>query len=151
MSQAPIWPVATDAFVADTNDLTAEETGAYLMLLMCLWRNNGKPLPLDHKKLARMARVTPRRRKPVWASIAGLFEIDGELITQKRLLKDWLRVQEKILTNRINASQGGKAKALKYKDTGLANATISAEPKGPIGLPNHKPEPEPDIFNNKRG
>ena len=30
MAEAPIWPVATDAFIADTTHLDAEQTGAYM-------------------------------------------------------------------------------------------------------------------------
>jgi len=147
LSQAPIWPVATDAFIADTTRLSAEETGAYMMLLMCLWRNNGVPLDFDEKQFSRMARVSPRRWPKIWASIESFFEINDGCVTQKRLRKDWVKVQEKILTNRVNASRGGKAKALKNKEKPLANATISAEPKGPVGLPNHEPEP---LTNKKR-
>ena len=151
MSQAPIWPVAPDAFIGDTTHLSAEETGAYIMLLMCLWRNNGNALPLDHKKLPRMARVAPQRWKKVWAAIEDLFIIDGELITQKRLHNDWLRVQEKLIKNRRNAAKGGRTKALNNKDSGIADAIVSAGPKSPIGVPNHKPEPDESKINNKMG
>jgi uncharacterized protein YdaU (DUF1376 family) len=143
MSQAPFWPVATDAMIADTTHLTAEETGAYMMLLMCLWRSNGIPLPLDHKKLCRMARVRPNRWLLIWENIEEFFDIENETITQNRLRKDWVTVQEKITRNRELGSLGGKAKSLKYKKPPLANATDSLVAKS------YQPEPEPEPDSKK--
>jgi len=143
MAQAPIWPVATDAFIADTTGLSAEETGAYIMLLMCLWRNNGDPLPLDHKRLPRMARVSPTRWKHIWPSIKEFFIIEADLITQKRIQVDLEKVKAKINSNRIAGSLGGKAKSLKYKETGLADANNSPQRKDSKKLPIHEPYNEP--------
>ena len=53
MTTIPILPFAPDAFISDTMHLTAEETGAYLMLLFCQWRNNGEPLKYNPDRLAR--------------------------------------------------------------------------------------------------
>ena len=147
MSQAPFWPVATDAMIADTTHLTAEETGAYIMLLMCLWRSNGEPLPLNHKKLPRMARVRPNRWAAIWENIEEFFEIENETITQKRLREDWVTVQEKITRKRESGSLGGKAKALKTKKPPLANGTNSPEQTPANHNQNHKPEP----YNNPDG
>lgn len=38
MSSFPSLPLFTDAFLADTGHLSAQETGAYLLLLMMAWR-----------------------------------------------------------------------------------------------------------------
>jgi len=138
MSQAPFWPVATDAFIADTTHLTAEQTGAYLMLLMCLWRNNGNPLPLNHKKLCRMARVSSNRWPKIWDEIEEFFDGDECTVSQKRLRKDWVTVQEKIKRNRQSGSLGGKSKALKTKEMELANATISPKRNSTNHNHNHK-------------
>lgn len=138
MSQAPFWPVATDAFIADTTHLTAEQTGAYMMLLMCLWRSNGKPLPLEHKKLCRMARVGPNRWPKIWEEIQDFFIVENGMVTQNRLCKDWVTVQEKITRNRQSGSLGGKAKALKIKEMELANATIPPKRNSTNQNQNHK-------------
>jgi len=80
MSESPIWPVETGAFIADTVHLTCEETAAYVLLMMHLWRDGfgQKTLPLDHKRLARMARVSPKMWKKIWTAIEDFFEIDDE-------------------------------------------------------------------------
>jgi len=147
MAQAPIWPVATDAFIADTTGLSAEETGAYVMLLICLWRNNGEGLKLDHIRLSRMARVSQSRWSKVWDSIEQFFIIEGDLISQKRIQLDYVRVKEKIDKNRRAGSIGGLAKSLNLKKQQLADANetlenISSEPSSKRcseKLPIHEP------------
>ena len=80
MSESPIWPVETGAFIADTMHLTCEETAAYALLMMHIWRDGlgQKTLPFDHKRLARMARVSPKRWKKIWTSIEDFFVIDSK-------------------------------------------------------------------------
>jgi len=75
MSQAPFWPVATDAMIADTTHLTAEETGAYFLLLMSLWNNEDRTLIINFKELAKVTRLTRIRFEKVWTNISYLFEV----------------------------------------------------------------------------
>lgn len=78
MSKAQSMPLYCDAYLADTMGLTLEEHGAYLKILMVTWRNNGKPLADDDKRLARMLGVTVARWKeklrPVVAQFFDLSE-----------------------------------------------------------------------------
>lgn len=60
MSSFPSLPLFTDAFIADTGHLSAQQTGAYMMLLMMAWRSPECRLPDDDDKLARWARVDRR-------------------------------------------------------------------------------------------
>ena len=89
MSQAPYMPLFVDAYLADTTHLTAEESGAYLHLLMAMWRHGGS-VPNDDRDLARIARVSPSRWPRVKARIMPLLTLnpDGRL-SQKRLTKEW--------------------------------------------------------------
>ena len=149
MAEAPIWPVATDAFIADTTHLDAEQTGAYMMLLMSLWRSPDAKLPLDDKKLCRMARVSQRRWPAVWGVIADFFTIKDGFIAQNRVTSDRVDVRERVRANRENGAKGGKAKALKTNKLGLADANISpsSEPSEnlPIHIHIHKPVDSPPI------
>ncbi len=128
MTTAPILPFAPDAFISDTMHLTAEETGAYLMLLFCQWRNNGEPLKYDPHRLARMCRITPRRFPKIWSEISCFFKHKDGVIWQQRLLSDYHFVNQKILLNRRNGSTGGKAKSLKYNIRPIANASRTLGP-----------------------
>jgi uncharacterized protein YdaU (DUF1376 family) len=125
MAEFPSMPLWTDAFIADTTHLNSAETGAYIMLLICMWRSGGY-IPNEDKKLSRFARCTPAQWKRIKPIIMEFLIIDECGITQKNLLKTLSNVQEKVTLNRHLGSLGGKAKALKYKDMALANATPNA-------------------------
>lgn len=131
MSGTPFMPLWVADFVGDTLDLGAKEIGAYMLILMAMWGRDGY-LPNDAKKLQRVARCG-RDWPDVWASIQHYLVVDGDRITQGRLLKELQKVASKREVNAQSGARGGTAKALKYKETILANATIS--PK--------QPEPEP--------
>tara|TARA_R110000823_G_scaffold48744_1_gene123550 strand:- start:439 stop:1170 length:732 start_codon:yes stop_codon:yes gene_type:complete len=121
MSKAPFLPLATDAFIADTTGLNASETGAYMMLLICQWRNNGLPLENSPKKLQRMTRCTKVQFNRVWPEISHFFEITKTTITQKRVEKDFLEVLKKIAVKSVSGKCGGRPKSLETNDTDKAN------------------------------
>jgi uncharacterized protein YdaU (DUF1376 family) len=144
VSKAPIWPVATDALIADTTHLTTEEFGAYMLLMMAQWRSNGAALPLDEKRLARIARLSPRAWEKARPALVDLFEVSAGGWSQKRVKKDLVGVIEKIEANRVSGSLGGKAKALKTKNAVLADATASPAKQASENVAIHEPYPEPD-------
>lgn len=144
MTDAPVMPLYTDAYISDTMHLTCEQHGAYLLILMATWRNNGNPLPDDDTRLARICRVSPRKwRASIRPVLVEFFDISDGSWRQKRLQKIFKHVAEKIETNRLNAARGGKAKARKTNNTGIANATNSLGPNSSDGpsknLPIHEP------------
>ncbi len=57
MAEFPTMPVRTDALLGDTTHLSATEFGAYVRMLLSMWRNGGW-LPNDPKRLARYATLT---------------------------------------------------------------------------------------------
>jgi uncharacterized protein YdaU (DUF1376 family) len=144
MSKAPIWPVATDALIADTTHLTTEEFGAYMLLMMAQWRSNGAPLPPDERRLARIARLSPHAWERARQVLVELFEVSVDGWRQKRVEKDLVGVIEKIEANRASGSLGGKAKALKSKKQDLATATKSPPATLSESVAIHEPYPEPE-------
>jgi uncharacterized protein YdaU (DUF1376 family) len=128
----PLW-VAD--FVGDTLELDAKEIGAYMLILMAMWGRDGY-FPHEEKKLQRIARCG-RDWPRVWASIRHYFTVDGDKITQDRLLKELQKVASKREVNAQHGARGGRAKALKNNMAGLANASVS--------LKQPEPYPEPDI------
>ena len=134
MSDTPFMPLWVSDFVGDTLDLDAKEIGAYMLILMTMWGRDGY-LPNDSKKLQRVARCG-RDWPRVWASIRHYFTVEGDKITQNRLLKELQKVASKRQVNAQNGAHGGRAKALKNKDLGLANASHSLKQPEPY------PEPE---------
>ena len=121
-------------YLGDTRHLTTEQHGAYLLLLMTMWRSEGR-LPNDPKKLARIAGCAPARWTKISDEVLEFFTVDGGELTNPRLTIELEKASEKSIKRAENGSRGGKAKALKSNSTGLANATC---------LPEHSSEPEPD-------
>ncbi|MEM8626241.1 MAG: DUF1376 domain-containing protein [Pseudomonadota bacterium] len=117
MADFPALPLFTDAFLADTTHLSAEETGAYVMLLMCAWRSPSCSLPNDDKKLARMARVSPARWGKIRDEVMAFWTLDEQgTWSQKRLQKERLYVEKSRAIKRDNGSKGGRPKPLKNNE-----------------------------------
>src|SRR5678816_2406993 len=82
MSQAPMMPIYPDALLGDTLHLSAEQLGAYLLLLFATWRNNGKPLADDDRKLARICRSTTAHwRRALRPTVIEFFQTDDGFLS----------------------------------------------------------------------
>tara|TARA_R100001377_G_scaffold11307_1_gene5653 strand:+ start:2628 stop:3467 length:840 start_codon:yes stop_codon:yes gene_type:complete len=127
MAQLPAMPLWTDSFIADTTHLNAAETGAYIMLLVCMWRSGGY-VHNDDKKLARFARCSPAQWKRIKPTIMEFLIEDENGLTQKRLLTLFSNASEKVALKRHLGSLGGKANALKNNNKVSANASSDALP-----------------------
>jgi len=121
MSQAPMMPIYPDALLGDTLHLSAEQLGAYLLLLFATWRNNGKPLADDDRKLARICRSTTAHwRRALRPTLIEFFQTDDGFLHQKRLESEWNRIHDKIMQNKFNGSSGGAASALKSRQSTIS-------------------------------
>jgi uncharacterized protein YdaU (DUF1376 family) len=65
-------PLYIGDYLRDTGHLSAEEHGAYLLLIMSAWTRDGR-LPNDARRLSSLARVDPDRWPQVWEGIRGFF------------------------------------------------------------------------------
>ena len=142
MSSFPSLPLFTDAFIADTGHLSAQQTGAYMMLLMMAWRSPECRLPDDDDKLARWARVDRRtwlKIKPVvmefWTLVDGFW-------SQKRLSKERDVVSKRAEVARENGQQGGRPKSLENNDADNPTGAARVDQKK---APNPIPNPIQDI------
>lgn len=138
MSQ-PFMQLYVADYLGDTRHLTTEQHGAYLLLLMTMWRAGGR-LPNEDKKLARITGCTSSRWAKIKAEVVGFFAVDGEEITHKRLMFELEKAQEKSIKRSVSGTQGGIAKSLKDKRATVANAS---------DLPWHSSEPESDSKKDK--
>lgn len=134
MSGTPFMQLYVGDYLSDTLELTTEQHGAYLLILMTMW-GKGAKLTNDPVKLARIARMTPAKFKAAWAEISRFFEDDGDCISNPRMTRDWEKTQEKITKRAKAGSAGGTAKALKDKQAHVANA---------MRMPCHSSESEPE-------
>lgn len=131
---APFMQLYVADYLGDTRHLTTEQHGAYLLLLMTMWRSDGR-LPNDDKKLARIAGCTPSRWTKIKDDVLEFFAVDGGEITNARLTLELEKASEKSIKRAVSGTKGGRAKALKYNKPLVANASRS---------PKHSSEPEPD-------
>jgi uncharacterized protein YdaU (DUF1376 family) len=130
LAQAPVMPLFTDALIGDTMHLSAAEFGAYMLILIATWRNNGQALPDNDVRLARIAKTHPRNWPRVRDAIVGFFDLSGGTWTQKRLVKEWLRVTNWRLSQSAKGTRSAEARALKRHDTGSTGVDGGLQPNG---------------------
>lgn len=134
MAQFPALPLWTDAYLADTRHLSAEQHGVYLLLLMEAWRRPACSLPDDDEMLARLACMSTER----WAFnrdiVMAFWKFDGRKKewTQSRLTDERSYVVQK------SRSQRDKA-ASRWKRDKKGDAAAMPE-----GMPERMPEACPD-------
>lgn len=131
---APFMQLYVADYLGDTRHLTTEQHGAYLLILMTMWRSGGR-LQNDAKKLARITGCTPSRWARIAAEVMEFFDVQGGDITNPRLVLELEKASEKSIQRANAGSLGGKANALKNNKPDRANATPPLE---------HSSEPEPE-------
>ena len=139
-AKLPFLPLHVAEFLADTEHLDGEETGAYLRILMSMWME-GASASNEAARLCRIARVSPRKWPAVWKVIGGFFSPDGEgRITQKRLKAEYTKAVEIVGKRRESGKRGGEAKALRTASIGLAIASVLPDVSQQVAsrLPWHK-------------
>lgn len=80
MSARPWMPLYVADLVSETAHLSAEEVGAYVLLIAHYWANDG--LPTDAERLARIARLDHQKWECKSSVISAFFRPDW---THKRL------------------------------------------------------------------
>jgi uncharacterized protein YdaU (DUF1376 family) len=134
---APYIPLYVGDYLADTTHLTRSEHGAYLLLLMAMWRAGGR-LPSDDGRLARLAMCSPDEWADMRSVILEFFKRRGGHIYSPRLQKELAKYENRI----ERAKKGGKCSAAKKANKNNEELSILVERK-----PNQpEPEPEPDIY-----
>lgn len=151
MSKTDIWmPLFIADYLADTQHLTRDEHGGYLLLLMAYWRNSG-PLPDDDKRLAAIVKASPREWKTLRPALAEFFTIADGYWTHKRADKE---IEEAAENARKNAERAKRAAEKRWgkQSSGDApsippsNAT-SIPPSNPEGVLGQCPSPSPSPSN----
>lgn len=138
MSAPPYMPFYVADYLGDTRHLSTEQHGAYLLLLMAMWRAGGT-LPDDHAKLARIVGLSAVKWARISADVLEFFDTSNGVISHGRVQKEIEKYSQKSIIRRQSGARGGAAKALKNNNTGVANATILLEQKPSIS------EPEPEV------
>lgn len=115
----PYMPFWVGVWIADTTHLTAEESGAYLHLVLHYWANDAQGLPQDDKSLARIARVSDKQWKAIKPVLRPFFK---EGWRHSRVEREYALALAKH-ERRVKAGKaGGKAKAEAQQSSSIATA-----------------------------
>lgn len=139
MSAPPYMKLYVGDYLGDTHHLSALEHGAYLLLLMGMWRAGGK-LPANDAKLARIARCTDKQWAEIREDVLAFFHRAGGSIKHRRLTLE-LGKYEDVVGKRKAASEKGvsekrKKNSAKDQPNGERDADhLAAQPE---------PEPKPE-------
>lgn len=127
MADYPALHLWTDAYLADTLDLSLEEHGAYLKLMMIAWRSPECGVPDDDRRIATMLGVTHSRWvKVLRPKMERFWTVSGGFLTQKRLTKERAYLDNK----REQQRRAGKSSALKRKETKPTNVEPALQRTG---------------------
>lgn len=140
----PAIPLFGDAYLADTTHLTTEEHGAYLLLIMAAWRQDDCALPLDDRKLARIAGLSLRKWGSIKATILEFWTLEKGRIYQSRLRKEHDYVRQKSESNRKNAEARWDAQTHENKANG------GMPPQCEVDAPSPSPSQEKVLRPNGR-
>jgi uncharacterized protein YdaU (DUF1376 family) len=155
MADLNIMSLYTDAYLADTTHLSTEQHGAYLLILVAMWRAGGK-LPSDPMFLQRVTKVQPRRWAKVWSEIGIFFLTDnsGErgLITQKRLCSEYGKALRRKEVYSANGRRGGRPAADPSNRSNplKSNDAVKATGFDPVKQNETKHEPDQKLNETER-
>lgn len=125
-------PLLVDKYLGDTTHLTTEQHGAYLLLLMAMWKRDGV-LPASDAQLSAIARMQPAKWKAAKPVLMEFFTPteDGAGITQKRLSEELERANamsaRKAAAGAVGAQKRWQAGG---KTNGSANASANGKSDG---------------------
>jgi uncharacterized protein YdaU (DUF1376 family) len=135
-NKLPFMPLYVSDYIADTTHLSTEEHGAYILLLMVMWKGEGT-LRNDDKLLAKIVRLSPTKWAKIKTTILAFFEVEESRIFHKRI--SGLIEKSKNLGEKRSeiGRKGGEAKSLKSKEPRLAIGTYLPEQTPSKNLPSY--------------
>lgn len=133
MSAPPYMPLYVGDYLADTTHLDGIESGAYLHLLMAMWRAGGK-LPATDDKLAKLTKLSPKQWLIVKPAVMEFFTRRGASITHRRLAKELAKYHDKSVRLSEAGKRGQVQKRNKNNGKGVSQAKATLK----------QPEPEPE-------
>jgi uncharacterized protein YdaU (DUF1376 family) len=135
----PAMPWFVRDYLMDTQHLTRDQHGAYLLLLGTAWTQGGT-LPDDDIQLAAIAKATPEEWAAIKPVVMSFWTLTKRGWKQKRLMKELAYVTSQRERRKKAAQAGGRAKASKQTGKQGANSTPKAEQTSAIAL---APTPTP--------
>lgn len=124
---APYIPFYVGDYLADTTHLTRSEHGAYLLLLMAMWRGGGK-LPADDVRLARLAHCSDAEWAGMRSTILGFFRRRRGVLTQKRLTAEHAKYTDTIAKRSVAGKRNAEKRYNKNNEDAVGNGMPDDNP-----------------------
>jgi len=147
-------PLYVGDYMADTSHLTCEQHGAYLLILMALWKRAGAGLPDVDENMAAAARLPVSRWKAIRPILLDgvLLRTDGQTVTQKRLDAEIGKAQGITEARAAAGAKGGATAQANRKQTGEANDEQTGKANGKqTSTPSPSPSPREENPPTPRG
>lgn len=122
----PYMPFWVAAYVTDTMHLNAQQSGAYLHLILHSWTNDAQPLPQDDQSLARIAKVTDKEWKAIKPVLRPFFK-DGwrHSRVEREYAAALLKHEKRVAAGKAS----GKARASVQQGSNNAASNTKTKPK----------------------
>jgi uncharacterized protein YdaU (DUF1376 family) len=121
LSAPPYIKLYVGDYHADTTHLSRSEHGAYLLLLMAMWRAGGS-LPHDDARLARLSMCSPKEWAEMRATILAFFQARRGKIRHKRIDKELTHYETIVGKRKEAGKRGGRQKPKENNEETEANA-----------------------------
>jgi uncharacterized protein YdaU (DUF1376 family) len=110
--KADIWmPLYVSDYLGDTMHLSAEQHGAYLLLLMVAWKSEGR-LPNDAEQLQAISRLTPTKWKASETVLRAFFVVTPEYWINNRLREE---LEKAVRNTEAKARSGTKGALARWR------------------------------------
>jgi uncharacterized protein YdaU (DUF1376 family) len=124
----PNIPFNHNSYDVETKDLTHEEKGIYVDLMVLFWRRKCNPIPNNDDKISRMLGCTlDRWKRKLRPAIEHLFVISEEGWRHERMEQRWAGIEEKSAISSRNGKLGGRPANRQTADTFPNPLTNNAE------------------------
>lgn len=134
-----VWmPFYVGDYLGDTMELTTEQHGAYLLLLLAAWKK-GAYLTNNDEALASICKCDKKAWARVSFAVLPYFTEteDGTQIYQARQLEEYQAASKNNETQRVNGNKGGRPRKIKPNET--QQKPMGFDLDNPTETPSHSP------------
>jgi uncharacterized protein YdaU (DUF1376 family) len=121
VTSLPYMQLYVSDYLADTAHLTAQQHGAYMLLLMNYWQR-GKALDNSNERLSHVARLSLEEWADAKPTLEEFFIVEGNLWTHARVEDDLEKIREKSAKASFAGTRSVVARGLNKRSTNAEQA-----------------------------